>query len=150
MKLILSLFLIVSLIGCKSDDKRSDDTEKIVISNDNKSVANAGNGENIKGKEVYSNLCATCHLPSGKGIPGSFPPLDGSNWLTEKRMESIHAVKYGLNGPIEVNGEPYNNVMTPMGLTDEEVVDVLNYTMSSWSNTNENPVTLEEVQAVKK
>jgi len=150
MRSILSIFLIVFLIGCKSDEKQSNNTEKIVIADDSNVNTKAGNEANVKGKEIYNNLCATCHLPSGKGIPGSFPPLDGSNWLKEKRTESIHAVKYGLNGPIEVNGEPYNNVMTPMGLTDQEVVDVLNYAMSSWGNSNDNPVTLEEVQAVKK
>jgi len=150
MRSILSIFLIVFIIGCKSDKKQSVDSEKIVVADEVKSNSTSAEKMNVQGKEIYNNLCVTCHLPSGKGIAGSFPPLDGSNWLTEKRTESIHAVKYGLNGPIEVNGQAYNNVMAPMGLTEQEVADVLNYTMSSWSNTNDNPVTLEEVQAVKK
>lgn len=150
MKSILSIFLIVLIVGCKSDNKQTDNTEKLVISDEIKTKPTSGNDSGEKGKEIYNNLCATCHLPSGKGIAGSFPPLDGSNWLKEKRKESIHAVKYGLNGPIEVNGEKYNNVMAPMGLTDQEVADVLNYAMNSWSNTNDNPVTIEEVESVKK
>ena len=140
---------MVLIVGCKSDENKNDDTEKIVIADKPKSTTTSTQNEYPQGKEVYNNLCATCHLPSGKGIAGSFPPLDGSNWLTEKRTESIHAVKYGLNGPIVVNGVEYNNVMAPMGLTDQEVADVLNYTMSSWGNTNDNPITLEEVKAVK-
>jgi len=45
-----------------------------------------------------------CHLPNGKGTEGIFPPLDGADWLVQKRTESIHAVKYGQKGEIMVNG----------------------------------------------
>jgi len=141
---------MVLIVGCKSDENKNDNREKIVIADKGKSTTTSTQNEYPQGKEIYNNLCATCHLPSGKGIAGSFPPLDGSNWLTEKRTESIHAVKYGLNGPIVVNGVEYNNVMAPMGLTDQEVADVLNYTMRSWGNTNDNPITLDEVKAVNK
>ena len=40
--------------------------------------------------------------------------------------------------------------MTPLGLSDEEVADVMNYIMNSWGNTQENMVTVEEVIAVEK
>ena len=101
------------------------------------------------GKKVYAGLCITCHMTNGKGIAGNFPPLDGSNWLTEKRKEAIHTVKYGLNGKIEVNGTEYNNVMPPTQLTDQQVTDVLNYVMHSWSNNVEEPVTLDEVKSIQ-
>lgn len=103
-----------------------------------------------KGKEIYTNFCMQCHLPTGKGVPNNFPPLAGSNWLTEKRSESIHAVKYGQRGEIVVNGVTYNGIMTPMGLSNEEVADVLNYVMNSWGNTQEKMVTKEEVATVEK
>jgi mono/diheme cytochrome c family protein len=101
-----------------------------------------------RGKEIYSELCVTCHLPNGKGVAGAFPPLNPSDWLTNKRIESIHAVKYGLKGKIMVNGAEYNNVMLPLGLDDQEVADVMNYTIQTW-NSGE-MVTVEEVKAVKK
>jgi len=103
-----------------------------------------------RGKEIYTDFCMQCHLPDGKGTQKVFPPLAGSDWLVTKRKESIHSIKYGLNGPIEVNGEPYNNAMTSMGLEDEEIVDVMNYIMNSWGNTQEKIVTLEEVSDIKK
>ncbi|MGY8691176.1 MAG: c-type cytochrome, partial [Verrucomicrobiales bacterium] len=36
-----------------------------------------------RGKEVYMRptICFTCHQPNGQGIPGAFPPLNGSEWL---------------------------------------------------------------------
>ncbi|PKO99275.1 MAG: cytochrome C [Bacteroidetes bacterium HGW-Bacteroidetes-2] len=103
-----------------------------------------------RGKNIYSGFCMQCHLPDGKGVPGNFPPLAGSDWLTEKRSESIYVVKYGQTGEIIVNGVKYNNVMAPLGLSDDEVADVMNYIMNSWENTQNQMVTVEEVKAVKK
>ncbi|MAP54783.1 cytochrome c [Altibacter sp.] len=103
-----------------------------------------------RGAAVYSDFCMQCHMADGKGIPGNFPPLANSNWLSEKRTESIHAVKYGQQGEITVNGVVYNGVMAPMGLSDQEVADVLNYVMNAWGNNQTKPVTKEEVAAVAK
>ena len=78
-----------------------------------------------------------------------YPPLRKSNWLTEKRKESIHAVKYGLQGEITVSGQAYDNIMLPLGLTDQEVADALNYVMNAWGNQENQPVTEEDVAAIK-
>jgi mono/diheme cytochrome c family protein len=40
--------------------------------------------------------------------------------------------------------------MPAMGLSDEEVADVLNYVMNSWSNKQTKMVTAPEVALVKK
>jgi mono/diheme cytochrome c family protein len=101
------------------------------------------------GKEIYQEFCMTCHLANGKGSE-TVPPLAGSDWLQTKRKESIHAVKFGQSGPIKVNGKNYNNTMPPMGLTDEEVADVMNYVMHSWGNKQKTQVTEVEVAGVKK
>jgi mono/diheme cytochrome c family protein len=152
MKKLLFIFGVLAMVACKSDNKEKDtEEESYVIPSSEKSSEKSPLTESIKrGKEVYSDLCVTCHLPTGKGIAGTYPPLDGSNWLTEKREESIRGVKYGMQGPIEVNGEKYDNIMTPMGLSDKEVADAMNYVMNSWSNKNEKMVTEEEVAAIKK
>lgn len=102
------------------------------------------------GKEVYADFCMQCHQVNGKGDGVNFPTLDGSNWLTEKRTQSIHAIKFGLNGPIVVNGKKFKNAMPPMGLSNQEVTDVMNYIMNSWSNKQQKSISLEEVALVKK
>jgi mono/diheme cytochrome c family protein len=102
-----------------------------------------------RGKEIYADFCIQCHLGNGKGSE-TVPPLAGSDWLVNKRKESIHAVKYGQSGSIKVNGKSYNGRMSPMGLTDEEVADVMNYIMNSWGNKQSKMVTVSEVKAVKK
>ncbi len=103
-----------------------------------------------RGEEIYIDFCMQCHLADGKGTPKVFPPLAGSDWLLNKRKESIHSIKFGLNGPIKVNGEPYNSAMTPLGLENEEIADVMNYIMNSWGNMQDKMVTTEEVAAIKK
>lgn len=105
--------------------------------------------ESIKlGQEIYSSYCISCHMNEGEGVPGAFPPLANSDYLMEDKERSIHIVMYGLEGEIVVNGDTYNNVMTPLGLSDEEITHVLNFVRNSWGNEGE-VVTFEEVKAVR-
>ena len=101
-----------------------------------------------KGQEVYNSYCTSCHMSEGEGIPGAFPPLAQADYLMEDKERSIRAVMYGLEGEIVVNGTTYNSVMTPMGLSNEEVTHVMNYIRNSWGNEGE-VVTFEEVKAVR-
>lgn len=132
------------LISCGNENKKEDTasytTEKQTPLE--KSIAD--------GKIVYKDFCNQCHRPKGKGVGKTFPPLAGSDWLVDKRTESIHAVKYGLNGEIQVNGNTYNSAMAPLGLSDQETADVMNYIMNTWGNTQDEMVTLEEVKAIVK
>ncbi|MFV8368847.1 c-type cytochrome [Flavobacterium sp. LB2R40] len=102
------------------------------------------------GKEIYADFCMQCHGANGKGDTKNFPPLAGSDWLKSKRNQSIAAVKFGQSGEIIVNKIKYNSSMPLMGLTDQEVADVMNYVMTSWGNTQTKIVTEKEVAAIKK
>lgn len=145
----ISFLLILLIFGCKENENKNDniDFDGTIIKENNQTTLQ----ESIaRGKSIYSNNCAQCHLPTGKGIPKVYPPLRRSDWLTKKRTESIQAVKYGLSGEITVNGNTYDNIMTPMGLSDQEVADVLNYVMNTWGNKQEKMVSSEEVSQAKK
>jgi mono/diheme cytochrome c family protein len=102
------------------------------------------------GKEIYADFCMQCHGVNGKGDTINFPPLDGSDWLKKKRNQSVAAVKFGQSGEITVNKKKYNSSMPAMGLSDQEVADVMNYIMTSWSNKQTKVVTAKEVAAIKK
>lgn len=147
-KVLFNLAIIATLVACNSKEKKK---EQILIGQKNTSQQKSAKEMSMEeGGKLYTDFCMQCHMANGKGVPGSFPPLANSNWLTDKRTESIHSVKYGLSGEIEVNGEIYNNVMVPMGLSDKEIADVMNYVMNSWGNTQDKLVTEEEVAAVAK
>lgn len=101
------------------------------------------------GKEIYTDFCIQCHGGNGNGNT-TVPPLNNSEWLTTKRTKSIHAVKFGQTGEIIVNTKKYNNSMPPMGLSNQEVADVMNYIMNSWNNKQKKMVTVIEVSKVTK
>ncbi len=103
-----------------------------------------------RGKSIYTDMCVTCHLPNGKGVPKVYPPLAKSDYLMEKREASIKAVKYGLRGKIVVNGVEYKGIMSNLGLYEDEVADVMNYVTNSWGNKNPKMITEKEVEKIKK
>ena len=87
-----------------------------------------------RGKQVFLTSCFACHMATGEGLPGIFPPVAKSDWLKADKDRAIRAVTRGLSGPIVVNGQPYNNMMPPQGLEDAQTADVLTYVMNSWGN----------------
>jgi len=104
------------------------------------------------GKRVYTANCMVCHQANGQGQAGVYPPLAGSEWVTEPQHEKhiIGIVLYGLNGPITVKGAEFNNAMTPFGgvLNDQQIANVLTYIRSEWGN--EAPeITAEQVAALR-
>lgn len=103
-----------------------------------------------RGKAIYTNVCVQCHLGKGEGVGNVFPPLAKSDWLKDKVVESIRSIKYGLQGEILVNGKKFNGVMTPLGLSNKQVADVMNYISNTWGNSNKNMITEKQVSEVKK
>ncbi len=101
-----------------------------------------------RGKTVYEELCITCHLPDGKGMPGAIPPLVKSDYL-KSIPRTIYAIKFGLSDPIKVNGVEYSTPMPSPNLSDEEVSDVTTYILNSWGNKGK-LITVKDVEKVKK
>ncbi|MFM1873999.1 MAG: hypothetical protein RL398_3421, partial [Planctomycetota bacterium] len=89
-----------------------------------------------RGAAVYARTCIACHGIDGKGVAGTFPPLDGSDWLTGDAELPTKIVLHGLYGPIKVGKDEYMNAMAPLGpmLSDGDIADVLTYVRQRWSN----------------
>ena len=100
------------------------------------------------GAEIYQDFCIQCHLNNGEGVSGVIPPLVKSDYLANNVELSIKAIKYGLSGPIEVNGEKYNGVMQEQGLDDVEIADVMNYILNNWGNEFKEIITEEKVASI--
>jgi mono/diheme cytochrome c family protein len=107
----------------------------------------AGSGD--PGEQTFNTVCAACHQANGKGLPGAFPSLAGSDWVTADPETPIRVVIAGLSGPIKVAGADYNSMMPPPpGLDDEKIAAVLTYVRKSFGNTAD-AVTKEQVVAVR-
>lgn len=101
----------------------------------------------VSGQGVYGRTCVTCHQATGRGQPGTFPPLTGSEYVNGDKTRLIKLVLNGLTGPLTVNGQRYNGIMPPLKgqLNDAEVAAVLTYVRSNFGNTA-GPVTEAEVR----
>jgi mono/diheme cytochrome c family protein len=92
-------------------------------------------GPTDPGEQVFQT-CAACHQANAMGLPGAFPPLAGSEWVSADPETPIRVVLYGLSGPITVKGATFNSMMPPPpGLDDKKIALVLTHVRSHFGNT---------------
>jgi len=97
----------------------------------------AAGGPPPQGRKLFEANCALCHNNDGSGKPGQAPPLAGSEWvLTAGVNRLIRIPQVGLNGPLEVKGQPWNLSMAGMGApySDEDLAAVLSYIRTAFGN----------------
>jgi len=71
-----------------------------------------------RGKKLYADNCAVCHMDTGIGNPGNgCPPLVESEWVnSQSPARLVMIISKGLAGPITVNGKVWNSgVMLAVG-----------------------------------
>jgi len=101
------------------------------------------------GAADYTANCMACHQANGKGLPGAFPPLAGSDYLLKDKSRAMRTVLEGLKGEITVNGTKFNSIMPGQyHLSDETLAGILTYVMSAWGNDGE-AVTTAEMAAMR-
>jgi mono/diheme cytochrome c family protein len=93
------------------------------------------------GEELYANVCQGCHMSDGKGATGAgvYPSLAGN--------ETLKASGYMLD--IVVNGK---RAMPRLGdmMNDDQVVAVVNYVRTHFSNNYRDSVTPVDVRAARR
>jgi mono/diheme cytochrome c family protein len=101
------------------------------------------------GREVF-NSCMQCHQETGLGVPGSYPPLVGSEYVLGDKRRIAAILLNGISGEFVVKGQTYNSAMPPWAtLDDEEIAAVATYVRNTWGNKAE-PLSREFVGAVRK
>ena len=101
------------------------------------------------GAGMYRRYCAACHQVQGGGVPGQFPPLTDSEWVNGDKGRLIATVLHGMQGPIAVKGQRYDELMPGHAfLENEDVALLLTYLRSSFGNSAE-PVHDSEVLLVR-
>jgi len=123
--------------------EKSAEPEPAPVSDDPKALI-------AEGATVYTAVCSACHQANGMGLPGAFPPLAGSDWVSGPEEKIILTVLHGLAGEILVNGEKWNSMMPAQGATldDRKVAAVLSYIRSEWGNSAP-PVVPESVTTLR-
>lgn len=90
------------------------------------------------GQPLFVANCGACHQASGLGLPGTIPPLAGSDFFVKNdKQRVVSVVLNGLNGPIKVNGNAFNGAMPAWNhLSNDELANILTYVFNSWGNSH--------------
>lgn len=108
----------------------------------------------VLGKNVYGQVCAACHQPTGLGLPPAFPPLVGSEWVAGSEERLIRILLHGLQGPIKVKGVDYLGAMPAVGpgsgynLSAEKVAAALTFVRKEWAGID-TPITAAKVNEIR-
>lgn len=103
----------------------------------------------VLGKRVFNN-CTQCHQTNGMGLPGSYPPLGGSEWVNGSPQQVVRILLHGIEGPIKVEGATYNQQMPSWSkLRDEQIAAVATYIRASFGNAS-GPVEEAMVAEIRK
>lgn len=89
-----------------------------------------------QGEKVYAGTCVACHQANGKGIPGTFPGLDGSKITNGPKAEHIKMVMDGKAGTAMVAFKH---------MSDVDIAAVITYERNAWSNTTGDLVQPSEI-----
>ena len=102
------------------------------------------------GREVYLKTCVECHQPKGEGVPDTFPPLAGSEWVKGDTDTMLRILLGGLAGPVDVNGKRYNGVMPGHShATDADLAAVASYVRHAFGGLDEKPVDPARIKSLR-
>ncbi len=101
------------------------------------------------GRALFDTTCSGCHSKGGTGAPGHAPALAGSSRVRGNPDTPIRILLYGLEGPLESDGQRFNASMPAAPFkTDEELAAVLTYIRRAWGNNTE-PVAPSDFAATR-
>ncbi len=104
-----------------------------------------------RGRRHY-RACRSCHNNDGRGQEGLGPSLVRSPWVLGSPERLVALVLQGIEGPIEVHGEIWDDLMPGFAadprLPDAAIAALLTYVRRSWGNTAD-PVPPELVTSVR-
>lgn len=93
----------------------------------------------VDGAQLYTVHCIACHQASGAGVPGVFPPVAGSEWVTGKPEVLAQIILHGITGELTVLGNTYNGAMPHFHdkFNDAELAALMNHLRTSFDNDAE-------------
>jgi glucose/arabinose dehydrogenase/cytochrome c553 len=110
-------------------------------------AAAATSNDGSRGAQLYQQVCAACHMPDGRGVPGMQAPLVGSAVVAG---DPARLIKVVLNGPAQVlpaDRPKYQVQMPPFAaaFSDADIADTLTFVRRAFGN-GAAPVTTAQVK----
>lgn len=102
----------------------------------------------LRGRDLFTLNCATCHQASGQGEPGKAPRLRFSPWVLESERRLARVVMGGMQGPLSMDGTTWNMEMPAWTANDEDTAAVLTYIRREWGHGAE-PVAPATIAALR-
>ena len=101
-----------------------------------------------RGAQLYQQVCAACHMPDGRGVPGMQAPLVGSSIVAGDPATLVRVV---LHGPAQVLPETrpkYQVVMPPFAsaFNDTDIAETLTFIRRAFGN-GAGAITPDQVKA---
>jgi mono/diheme cytochrome c family protein len=94
-----------------------------------------GKTDRVQGHNLYDQHCGNCHMEEGEGLRALIPPLAGSDYLRDNPAAVVRGIRYGMEGPMIVNGITYDHPMPGnQDLSEFQIVNIMNYVNSAWGN----------------
>ncbi|GAA4324810.1 cytochrome c oxidase subunit II [Pigmentiphaga soli] len=93
-----------------------------------------------RGEKVYASNCVACHQANGKGVPGTFPALDGDAVVLGPKAGQIET---------ELKGRPGTAMASFAHLSDVELAAVVTYIRHAWSNQGKGQDPVVQPQDIK-
>ncbi|WP_375580005.1 cbb3-type cytochrome c oxidase subunit II [Marivirga tractuosa] len=103
------------------------------------------NEDGLDGKQLYSQSCSACHQQNGEGLKGAFPPLKGSEVVTNENPELL--IKIILQG-YDARSEYGQMPGFATQLSDAEIAAIANHERNTWGNSA-TKVSEEEVKKIR-
>jgi mono/diheme cytochrome c family protein len=150
---VIAMFALASCGGgnkeqTQEEENTTQNTEQEQQGEEQQEVATADEMDFSKGEEIYKSKCIVCHMETGLGVPGAFPPLANSDYLLENPKRAVAQVLNGSNEEMVVNGETYTTPMEPQVDNYEDAVAVVNYILNTWGNDG-GTISVEDVQDIE-
>ena len=100
----------------------------------------------VNGKTLYEAYCGNCHQSDGRGLGKLIPPLREADYFRESIHRTVWIMRHGQEGPIQVNGQEYNQKMPANpALKPLDIAQITTYLHNIWG-MNEGVITASEVE----
>ncbi|MFI4937503.1 MAG: cytochrome c oxidase subunit II [Candidatus Berkiellales bacterium] len=93
------------------------------------------------GEKEYNTVCAMCHQANGKGLPPTFPALDGSQIVTkpEHKVEQIKQILFGKKAMPAFGDQK----------SDFDIAAIATYERNAWGNKTGDVIQPSDVKKIR-